>query len=118
MINRFIYTLYLFSKSRKLEDHYLISGGLIFLSLQLVILTLMKLICIQLDLSFVDVFFDNRMIYIFLIIMLFFLSKAYAKLSIKRIKAGTLRIKKISPQRIWLFMILSMFFFLIVMIFL
>jgi len=117
MLQRFIYTLYLFSRFRKLEDHNLIAGGFTLLLFQLYLIALLKMLCKLLDASFIDIFFDNRLIYIFLVVILFFLSKGYASLLIKRIKAKGLRIKKIALQKVWLFIAFSIFFFLIVMIF-
>ena len=70
------------------------------------------------NLSFVDVFFENRLIYIFLVLVSFFFSKWYARALVKRIMAGKLQIKKIGLQTIWLFMTFSVCLFLIVMIFL
>ena len=118
MINRFIYTLYLFSRYRKLTDKYLASGGLIFLWSHLNLFALAKLICVQLNLSFVDIFYEYRLVYLLVVVLFYFGSISYANFLIKRIQSGTLKIKKTSLQKVCLFMAISMFFFLTVMIFL
>ena len=118
MINKIIYTLYLFSRFRKLGDRYLISGGLFFLFFHLDILALIKILCNLLNIDFIEFFYENRLVYVLIILSFYLGSMSYAKLLIRRIKAGNLKVKKIALEKVWSFMKLSMIFFLIVMIYL
>ncbi len=118
MINKIIYTLYLFSRCRKLGDRYLISGGLFFLFFHLDILALIKILCNLLNIDFIEFFYENRLIYILIIFSLYLESMSYAKFLIKRKRVENSTVKKITLEYVWLFIALSMIFFLIVMIYL
>ena len=118
MIDRTIYTLYLLARYRKLEDHYVISGGLVFLWVHLDLLALFKIYCVVRKASFVDLFFEFRLPIVCFIIVAFFLSKLYARTLIKRSKSKSLFLKRVELWKIWVFMWFSVGFFLLTMIFL
>lgn len=116
MINRFIYTLYLFSRYRKLEDHFLISGGLTFLYLQLNVIAIAKILCLKFSVSFIEIFFQYRLLYVVVTVIVFFLSKFYAQLVINRGRRNYFKIHKLPLIYVWLFMLMSLLFFLTTMI--
>lgn len=118
MINKIIYTLYLFSRCRKLGDRYLISGGLFFLFFHLDILALIKILCNLLNIDFIEFSYENRLVYVLIILSFYLGSMSYSKFLIKRKRSGNSNVKKIPLEYVWLFMVSSMIFFLIVMIYL
>lgn len=117
-MNKIIYTLYLYSRFRKLSDRYLVSGGLFFLFFHLLLAAFVKILCIQFNINFIDLLYTNRLTYIIIIFLGYFGFLWYAKFLIRRVRVKNLYIKKISIYKDWLFMAFSLLFFLFVMIFL
>lgn len=116
-MNKLIYTLYLYSRARKLEDHFLISGGMIYFFFHLDVLATIKLVCLMSRVSFIDYVSENK-VYFFTIILGFsFLAQLYARELIRRQKLGRLSIKRVELSTVFQFMIYSMLFFLWIMIF-
>jgi hypothetical protein len=106
----------LFSRFRKLGDHYLIAGGILLLWLQLDVLAIIKLACIVVRISFIDFFIEFRLVYIVIAITAFFLSKEYARRLVRKVLIEKIFIRKVPMVEVWLFMLISLLFFLVVMI--
>jgi hypothetical protein len=89
-----IYTLYLYSRKRKLENHYIISGQIVFLLLYVLFCAITTLILYFLQLSSLDFYVDNNMYFLILTLTFAFSSPFYSRFLLSRIRAGK---KKISP---------------------
>ncbi len=116
MIKRAIYTLYLYSRWRKLNDHYLYSGAVVFFLLYLNLFTISKLLCLVMKLDFIKIFMKHNFTFLLVTIVCFFLSQFFAKGLIRKIQTTDFHVKRLALSSIAFYFLISLLLLLLVML--
>jgi len=115
MLQRIIYTLYLFSKERKIGDDFLMSGGSVFFLFFINLMTILTIIFRLMGKSFGAFFVEYEYFFLAATLICFFLSQLYARYVVKNIEKQNAEIKKITPASILIYAIVSVIFLLLSM---
>lgn len=93
MIDRFIYTLYLFSRKRKLDTHHLTAGTTPFLFLYIGLIALANLIFYISNYSFIGFFDEYKGAILVLTLCFGILPQFYSMYLLKKISLGKKNVK-------------------------
>lgn len=116
MLQRLIYTLYLFSKERKTGESFLMSGGSTFF---LIFINLMTILTISFWInkeSFGAFFVEYEYLFLGITLSCFFLSQLYARYIIRNIERQNIVIKKLRLGSILFYGIVSVISLMLSMI--
>lgn len=115
MLQRVIYTLYLFSKERKIGDDFLMSGGSVFFLFFINLITILTIIFWLMKKSFGAFFVEYEYLFLGITLICFFLSQLYARHIVKGIEKQNTEVKKLQPVSILFYGIASVIFLLLSM---
>ncbi len=113
MLHRVIYTLYLFSRERKIGDDYLMSGGSVFFLFFINLMTILTVIFWLMKKSFGAFFVEYEYDFLAVTLICFFLSQLYARYIVKDIEKQNIEVKKLQPASILFYGIASVIFLLL-----
>lgn len=107
MLRRVVYTLYLFSKERKIGDDFLMSGGSTFFLIFINLITILNIGFSSMKKSFIVFFVEYEYILLGITLIGFFLSQIYARHIVRNIEKHNIEIKRLQPASILFYTIVS-----------
>lgn len=111
MINRFLYTLYLTSRKRKLSTHYVNAGGAASFMLFLNVLTVWMAVSTICGDDFFNQFINNEWTILTITLLVFFGMQLYTYVLVRRYKTTVFRLQRLNPGLVLLYLLCTVFLF-------
>ena len=109
MIDKLIYTLFMYSKKRGNTDNFLMAGGSTFFLIYSNLITILLILFSIRRESFVPFFVKNSVIFTIGTILLFFLTELYSRHLVKRIDSSKRTVTLFRIEAVFIYAIISFF---------